>query len=258
MTTERPAARLKAALSAQRPVTGTFIRTAAAANVEIVARAGLDFACLDAEHAVFSPRELDTCLLAARAEGLACLVRVPAIDSAAIGRVLDMGAAGVVVPHVRSAADARDVARMAHFGPGGRGFASSPRATGYGALSMADHLDRSARETIVVGMLEDPEAFDEIDAMMAVDAIDAWIVGYSDLTVALGAASREDDRITRATERAMRAAERYGRSLIAVTGGVDAARRMRAEGFRSAIVGSDQQALHAAAEAIAAGMIRGG
>ena len=251
-TTEPAAVRLKAALREKRPLVGTFIRTAAAANVEIVARAGLDFACLDAEHAVFSPRELDTCLLAARAEHFACLVRVSLLDTAAIGQMLDMGAAGVVVPHVRSAADAARLARLAHFGPGGRGFASSPRATGYGDRTMVEHLDRSRGETVIVGMLEDPEAFNEVDAMMSKDEIDGWILGYSDLTVALGASSRQDTRIEEATERAMSAAERYGRTIIAVVPGPEEGERMRAAGFSTVIVGSDQQALRTVTRTIAA------
>ena len=79
---------------------GTFIKTAAHQIPEVIAASGLDFAIIDAEHAAFGSETLDRMIMAGRGAGLPCLVRVPELASAPIGQVLDLGAAGVVVPHV--------------------------------------------------------------------------------------------------------------------------------------------------------------
>ena len=87
---------------------GTFVKTPAPQIVEVLALAGLDFAVLDAEHAPWDRGTLDLVLLAGRASGLPLLVRVAERSAVAILPVLDQGAAGIVVPHVDSAADAQD------------------------------------------------------------------------------------------------------------------------------------------------------
>jgi 2-dehydro-3-deoxyglucarate aldolase len=97
--------------------------------VEILCGAGFDWLFLEAEHAPASPQTLQHMMIAAR--DVPCVVRLPNHDEIWVKRVLDMGAAGVIVPQVNTAAQARDVVRYAKYAPmGGRG-AGVSRAHGY-------------------------------------------------------------------------------------------------------------------------------
>lgn len=188
---------------------GTFVKTPHPHIVEVLASSGLDCVVLDSEHAPFDRRDIDACVLAARAGGLPVLVRTPSNAPDQILNALDCGADGVLVPHVRSAAEARAVAASAQYRPGGedqgRGYAGSSRAAGYGTTSMADHKAASIARTVVVAQIEDAEALGEIDAIAAVPGIDALFVGRIDLTVSLGCESPDDPAVIAAVERVVAA-----------------------------------------------------
>ena len=88
----------------RQPVCGTFIKTPQAHHAEIAGLAGLDFVLFDTEHAPFSAAQLDHCLLGAKAAGLASVVRLSDSRPPTVLQALDLGASGVLVPHVTSAA----------------------------------------------------------------------------------------------------------------------------------------------------------
>lgn len=198
-------------LRAGELIVGCFVKTPAPVVFEALCLTALDCLYLDAEHAPFDRGSMDGCVFAARASGKPILVRVPANRPEHILGALDLGATGVVAPHVRDAAEARAAARAAHYGPGGRGFAGSPRAAVYGTRAMAEHLARSAAETVVVAQIEDAEAIDRVDEIAQVDGIDALFVGRADLTVAYGAASPDDPRVIAAVDKVCEAGRRHGR-----------------------------------------------
>jgi 2-keto-3-deoxy-L-rhamnonate aldolase RhmA len=113
---------------------GTFVKTASVQVIEILAMSRLDFVVVDAEHAPFDRRDIDLMVLAGRACGLPVAVRVPDSEAATLLSALDLGAAGLVVPHVDTAEQARALVARVRFRGGLRGFSSSPRAAGYGSL----------------------------------------------------------------------------------------------------------------------------
>ena len=192
---------LKARIAAGDALLGTFIKTPHPHVVEVLASTGLDCLCIDAEHAPFDSSDVDRCILAARPAGMPILVRTPSAAPDAILNALDCGADGVVVPHIRSAAEAQMLAKCARYQPGGRGYAGSSRAAGYGSSAMADHLGASAARTVVIAQIEDVEALDAIAAIAAIDGIDALFIGRIDLTIALGCDSPDDPRVIDAVER---------------------------------------------------------
>uniref|UniRef100_UPI001E4EB287 aldolase/citrate lyase family protein n=1 Tax=Blastomonas sp. UPD001 TaxID=2217673 RepID=UPI001E4EB287 len=114
-------------------------------------------------------------------------------------------------PHIRSAGDAAEAVRAAHYGPGGRGYAGSSRAAGYGLTPMAQHRAASAARTCVIAQIEDVDALETIDAIAAVPGVDALFVGRIDLTVALDAATPDAPEVIAATERIVAAARAAGR-----------------------------------------------
>ncbi|QKR99763.1 aldolase [Sphingomonas sp. CL5.1] len=204
---------LKQRLAAGELLIGTFVKTPSPIVVEVLALTGLDCLCLDAEHAPFDRLAIDHGVMAARASGKDVLVRLPSAAPEQILNALDCGAAGVVVPHVRSAAEAEAVARAAHYGAGGRGYAGSSRAAGYTTRAMPDHLAFSAARTVVVAQIEDIEAIDEIDAIAAVAGIDALFIGRVDLTVSCGSTNQDDPRVIAAVEAVCAAGRRHGRPI---------------------------------------------
>ncbi len=229
---------LKRQLSDQSPLIGTFLKTPSAMICEVLGRSDLDLICLDAEHSPFDRGNINDCVLALRYVGKPSLVRVPANRPEHILNALDCGATGVLVPHVITGDDAEELARNAHFGTG-RGYAGSSRAAGYGARNMAQHKAKSAEETVVVAQIEDAEALDNLDAIFAVSAIDAFFIGRADLSVSLGADGSNDPQVIEAVQ-AICAKGREARVTIGMfTGDLDELPKWRAAGASLFLLGSD-------------------
>ncbi|MGX7953321.1 HpcH/HpaI aldolase family protein [Tsuneonella sp. HG249] len=202
----------KQRLAAGEPLLGIFQKIPHPHVVEVLATGGLDCICIDAEHAPFDRGAIDLCIMAARAGGLPAMVRPASATPHELLNALDCGADGVVVPHIRSAEEAATLARIAHYGPGGRGFAGSTRAAGYGLSSIPGHLAATAARTAVIAQIEDAEALEEIDAIAAVEGIDALFVGRIDLTISLGCTSADDERVVAAVDRIVSACKSAGRA----------------------------------------------
>jgi staphyloferrin B biosynthesis citrate synthase len=205
---------------------------------------------IDEEHAPFDRVAIDAALLAARAAGTAGIVRVAEPSPAKLLAVLDDGATGVLVPHVSSLAKARDVAAACRYRGGRRGFSNSPRAGGYGTLGMWDHVKAADTTVTCIAMIEDPEALDEIDAIVAVDGLDGVFIGRGDLTVAFGAADAGAGEVRSACERITAAAGKAGKPVCVMVGGAKEAASFRAMGASAFIVGSDQAFLRQAAQKV--------
>ena len=243
---------LTSRIAAGEALLGTFLKTPHPHVVEVLASSGLDCICIDAEHAPFDRRDIDVCIMAAQLGGLPVLVRTPNSSAEQILNALDCGADGVLVPHVRSADEARAVAAAAHYAPGGRGYAGSSRAAGYGTKSMPEHKAASATKTVVIAQIEDAEALNEIDAIAAVVGIDALFIGRIDLTVSLGCESPDDPKVIAAVERVVAAcvaAERPVGMFVSRTSDVA---MWREKGATLFLLGSDHGFLREGAKALRA------
>jgi 2-keto-3-deoxy-L-rhamnonate aldolase RhmA len=233
-------------LRAGEPLTGVFLKTPSHQVVEVLATTGVDAVVVDTEHAPFDASQLDATLAVAHARGLACLVRVAAAERVLVQQALDGGATGVLVPHVDTAAVARDVVRWSHYGDGGRGYSGSTRSAGWGTRPMRQVLRTAAETTTVVVQIEDPAALDDLDAVVGVAGIDAVFVGAADLTVGLGCDDPADPRVAGAVDAIAAATTRAGVPLAAFA--VDAADEAvwRARGASFVISGTDQSRLRRA------------
>jgi 2-keto-3-deoxy-L-rhamnonate aldolase RhmA len=218
---------------------GTFFKTPSAMLAEVIGGTALDVVCLDAEHSPFDRAALDACLLALRAAGMPALVRTPSAAPGQILNALDCGAAGVVIPHVRSGREAAAVARAARYGPGGRGYAGSTRAAGYGTRSLAANLEEGGAQATVIAQIEDLEALDAIDEIAAVDGIDALFIGMMDLTVALGETDPAAGSVVAACDRILDAARRRGRRAGLFTPRLEELPVWRRKGASLFLLGSD-------------------
>jgi 2-keto-3-deoxy-L-rhamnonate aldolase RhmA len=226
-------------LRARTQLVGTWVKTPSPIVCEVLCRSELDLLALDAEHAPYGRSELDTCLAICRALDMPTLVRVPAADPALILNALDCGASGVLVPHVDTAQKARDAVRACHFGRGGRGYAGSTRAAGFGARSIAQHRQMSDAETTVVLQLEDASALDALPEIASVASVDCLFVGRIDLTVSLEK-SRSDDAAVVAAVAQICAAGRQAKVAVGMFVADPAeARQWTAHGASLFILGSD-------------------
>jgi 2-keto-3-deoxy-L-rhamnonate aldolase RhmA len=192
---------------------GTFIKTASHQIPELLGATGLDFAIIDAEHAPLDLGTLDRMALAAKAVNFPCLVRVPEPAAVPIGQVLDLGAAGIVVPHVASADAARKSVAAAKYGAGHRGFSPSTRAGGYGAGDAASYRAVADRDSSVWCQIEDAAALDALDAIASVDAVDCLFIGRADLALSLGVDSQRDPEVVAAVKAIAEGGRRHGRTV---------------------------------------------
>lgn len=239
-------------LRSGRPLLGTFVKTPHPHVVEVLATSGLDCLCIDAEHAPFDRAAIDLCVMAARAGGVPAIVRPPSGTAHHLLNALDCGADGVLVPHIRSADEAVALARQAHYGPGGRGFAGSTRAAGYGHAAIPDHLADSASSTTVIAQIEDREALASIDAIAAVPGLDALFVGRIDLTISLGCTSPDDPRVIAAVELILAACRRAGRASGMFVSRPADVEHWRGQGASLFLLGSDHGFLRSGAQALRA------
>jgi 2-keto-3-deoxy-L-rhamnonate aldolase RhmA len=207
--------------------------------IEILAMAGLDWVCLDGEHSPIDRRSMDAPIAIARALGLPIVVRVPVASPDAILQALDCGAVGVLVPHVNSVEKAVEVARWAHFGEGGRGYAGSTRWAGFAGTSIPDNLARDQAETVVMAQIEDAAALDVLDAIAAVPGIDSLFVGPADFAVALGADNVTDPKVLGAYDKVVAAGRKAGRNISTFAATNDIAKDLKNRGVSAFLVGAD-------------------
>lgn len=232
------AATFRTRLLAREHLIGTFVKTPTTHATEILGAVGFDFVVIDEEHAPFDRMATDGALLAARAAGIAGLVRVQ--SPASILSVLDGGATGVLVPHVATSDRARETAAACRYRGGRRGYSGSPRHAGYGATGMWKTVEVADAATTVIAQIEDPEALTEIDAIAAVEGIDALFIGRGDLAVALGAKSSDASEVRSAVERIGIAARAAGKPVCVFVGNLEEASWLLDQGATAFVVASDQ------------------
>ncbi len=222
------------------------------ANV-LYAAAGWDGVVIDAQHGQFDERAMVATLLALPAPRPRRLVRIAANDAALVGKALDSGADGVIVPMVNSAADAVRLAQAAWYAPrGARSFGPALALLRAGSQPYGDFVARQQ----VLAMIETREALDTVAAIAAVDGITGLFVGPNDLALTLGlpaGSDREEPALLDAFGRVVAAARAQGKTSGIFCASAAYARRMAAIGFDLVNVGTDAMGLASAAAAAVAG-----
>ncbi|GAA0608078.1 HpcH/HpaI aldolase family protein [Kribbella sandramycini] len=231
---------------------GYWITMDAPPATERIARAGYDYVVLDGQHGLIGYEGLLNGLLAIDAGGSTGLVRVEANDPTPIGRALDAGAAGVIVPLIDTADDVALAVRAAKYPPVGRRSFGPMRS----ALRFGPEPAKANAETVVLAMIETAQALANVEAICATPQLDGLYVGPVDLSLALGARYPGDPEIADAFEDAVaRIAAAAATAGIAAGihtfDGENANRRLK-QGYSFATVSSDLSHL----EAIAAEHLR--
>ncbi len=178
-----------------RSILGTFV-SGGVTSLEILAWSGFDLVCIETEHAARDVGEVASLIRAADACGVPSLVRVQ--DLSEIGRVLDAGADGVVIPHVDTADDARACVEAVQYPPRGNRGLGPGRAARHGLGRNGD-----AGPPATVLMIESARAVENAKEIASVDGVDALFIGPFDLASSMGVTPGTDDHtaaITRAIQ----------------------------------------------------------
>jgi 4-hydroxy-2-oxoheptanedioate aldolase len=170
---------------------GIWVQTGGVAVVEIAGAAGMDFVLIDGEHGSFGFDHIVTLIRTAEAAGLTPIVRPPVAEPTEIGRYLDAGAGGILVPQVRSGDHAHAIVaaakyRTRQFPHGTRGACPITRTTVYSSPSWKEYAEQANSSCLVWLLLETPDALDDLPAILEVPGIDGIMVGTHDLSVAMG------------------------------------------------------------------------
>ncbi|MFQ5610580.1 MAG: HpcH/HpaI aldolase/citrate lyase family protein [Anaerolineae bacterium] len=193
-------------------VIGTFVTFRSATMVEICGHAGFDFVIIDAEHGPLTPESCEDLVRAADVTGMTPIVRVTRNHPAEILRYLDIGALGVQIPMVRTADDARRAVEAVKYHPLGQRGLGGARASAWGMKGgFGQYLADANRETMVIIQIETKEAVENISAILAVEGVDAILIGRLDLSQAYGIPGQSHDPlISETVERLINEAQAAG------------------------------------------------
>jgi 4-hydroxy-2-oxoheptanedioate aldolase len=216
-------------LAARQPLYGAWSVIPSALSVRLLAAAGLDYVVIDLQHGGATEADLPGMTSAIRLAGAIPIARVRHAHAADIGRALDLGCEGVIVPNIDSAAQAGQVAGAVRYPPTGY------RSAG-GVLAAA--------EPFCLVMAESAEALAELDATLAVDGVDGVYVGPRDLSLSLGCELDPDDPVlNRALQRVWAACAAAGKPVgVHATEGATA-RRYREAGCTLVTTADDAAAI---------------
>lgn len=240
---------VKSSLRAGRHVFGTMVMEFFAPGLpQIVRAAGADFALFDMEHTGVGIETLKGQVAACRGIGLTPLVRVPALQPHFIARCLDIGAMGIMVPMVESAAQARDFVAATRYPPAGRrGAAFAIAHDDYEGGSVTDKMAAANERTLVIALVETAAGLAAVDEIAAVDGVDVVWMGHFDLTNFMGIPGQFDNPdYLGAVDRIVAAARRHGKAAGMMAVNEDWARDYLAKGFRIIAYGIDHLLLQRA------------
>jgi 4-hydroxy-2-oxoheptanedioate aldolase len=207
---------VKEKLARDEVVASMTVRLVRGIEIARIAKtAGFDTLYVDVEHSSFSLDTTGQICMAALAAGIAPFVRVPSIRPEHVSRALDAGALGVIAPHIRSAAEAREVVSAAKFPPFGERSAAGPLPhLHYRSFPAAEANAAMNDATMVIVQFETADALEQADAIAAVEGVDLVLIGTNDLLADMGLAGQyEHERVRAAYARTIEACRKHGKHV---------------------------------------------
>lgn len=236
-------------LSEEKILLGTVLSLPSPEIAEILADAGFNWFFIDLEH---SPMEVVDAqrILQVTSQIVAGIIRVPLNDEIWIKKSLDIGAAGVMVPLVLSADDARRAVRYCKYPPQGTRSIGVGRAHRYGT-SLQQTLDTANEEVAVIIQVEHIQAVENIEEIIKVPGVDAILIGPYDLSASLGLTGKVvDPLVQQAIERVRQVCMQKNMPLGIFTASAVQAKKYAAQGFKFVAVSTDTLMLVEASRSI--------
>jgi 4-hydroxy-2-oxoheptanedioate aldolase len=226
---------------------GDLVRVASIGRVtepwltEVIGHLGFDAVWLDMEHRTFGYDIVPPISLACRSTGIDLMTRILKTGYASPMRNLEAGANGIMVPHCRSAAEARQWVEWTRFPPlGRRGFDGAGADADYMLADSLRHLEHANREVFLVLQIEDVEAVECVEEIAATVGVDLLFVGPADLTISYGVPMQfQHPKVQRAIDRVASAVTKAGKWWGIPTGTPTAAQEALDRGARMVACGSD-------------------
>lgn len=201
---------LKARIRSGVPTLGSWLTLAHSSVAEILAQAGYEWVMIDTEHTAIDASEVLDLIVAVENGGAVPLVRVAGIDPVRVKHAMDSGAAGVLVPNVRTRAEAELVVSAVKYPPQGSRGVGLARAHRYGP-GRDDYFRTNNDASIVILQIEHVDAIRDIDAILGVQGIDAAFIGPYDLSASMGLTGQlEHPEMREASNRLLTACGRHG------------------------------------------------
>jgi 4-hydroxy-2-oxoheptanedioate aldolase len=181
--------------------------------IKVMKAAGFDWLFLDLEHGSMSIETACEISVAAQDSGIAPIVRVPYGELAMATRVLDGGALGIVIPHVDTAEEAKEIADRLRYPPNGhRSVGGGQAQFDYAPMPLGEMTRRSDANTLITVMIETPKAVKNAEAIAAVPGIDCLLVGASDLSMELGIPGQTGhEKVQAAVDKVIAACRKHGK-----------------------------------------------
>jgi 4-hydroxy-2-oxoheptanedioate aldolase len=225
---------------------GTFLNLGSSVTVEVAGLAGFDWLLIDHEHGPGGEDTMLHQLQAAAATPAFPVVRIAMNEVPRFKRALDMGALGVMVPLVNSAAEAKQAVSAMRYPPHGiRGVAKFNRGAGFGGDFEEYYLHAHERLVTVI-QIETPEAIKNIDEIAAVDGADVLFVGPTDLSYTMGIRDQlESAQFTETLKKVSDAAKRHGKAAGILVHNNALVAKVRDLGYSFVALGSDGGAVRA-------------
>jgi 2-keto-3-deoxy-L-rhamnonate aldolase RhmA len=240
----------KQALLNKQPLLGTFVKTPHAHNTEVLAKLGFATLCIDAEHAPFDRKDIDLSILAAKANQQHVIVRLPDDCQHNILNALDLGADGVVIPHIKTAKQLENVIQHSYFGHNGRGYAGSTRMAGYTTRTIQQNIEHNRLNTSIIAQIEDLDALDNLPEICQVEGLDCLFIGRMDLTVALGEIDPSSEKVLETIEKIVSVAGQYNVSVGMFIANLDELPLWLEKNVSLFLLGSDHSFMIAGAKAL--------
>lgn len=239
------ARQLREMLATQPWVMGTAVTLEDPTAIEIAAVAGYDYVRIEREHSPVSDSAFIQLLRAADAHDMPVLVRVPDASTKSVLPCLEGGAAGILVAHVSTPADAQAAVREARFPPlGGRSVYTKSRAARFGGVEAAQYIQESNANIIVGLLIEDSEGVDNAREMAAVEGVDFLAIGRYDYAASIGHMLRADHPDVAAAEDAIvRAAHDAGKMASLSVHSPKQLQSVFAKGVRFLLTDADNEAM---------------
>jgi len=243
------ASNFRARLRQRERLVGTMLTIPAPAIAEMCADAGFDWLFVDMEHGALDLHDVER-IAQAVGERCACVVRAPSNDRVWIGKILDLGVAGIIVPQVNSAEEAARAVRAAKYPPQGTRGVGIGRAARYGA-QLHEYLARANDETAVIVQIEHVDAVRNVESIAQVQGVDAFMIGPFDLSGSFGKPGHIGDAdVQTAIAETRETAFAHNLSVSVFCPTLEQARRAQSEGYNLMLVGADSLLLGDALRAL--------
>jgi 2-dehydro-3-deoxyglucarate aldolase/4-hydroxy-2-oxoheptanedioate aldolase len=201
---------------------------------------GLDFVIYDMEHGRCDIGMLEQMIASCRGSRIVPMVRVPDLNFAPLGRVLDIGARGVMVPRVETPEQAEEIVRALKYPLQGRRGVALGVAHDLYRPAGAEFFAQANEEIPVIIQVETVKAFENLDAIIAVPGVDVAWIGHYDLTVSMGIPAQFDHpRLMQAMDDLVDACKRHGVAPGFLPATAESAAHWINKGFRMISLGSD-------------------